>query len=151
MRETTVHRSARLILFQAILPGHFKNLCRSYGVTIIVASMIGFIAVQESHAQTFDFCTDCNGTSGFCDYPAISTNPDLAATCPNIDITFILDESGSVGTDAVNVKNGVLAFLNALNGTGVNISIIEFNDLARRVTDYTCGQQHINHECAGIF
>jgi len=49
-----------------------KKLCRSYGVTFIVASMIALFAAQRPAAQTFDFCTNCTGDSGHCVIPTIA-------------------------------------------------------------------------------
>lgn len=85
-------------------------------------------------------CTSCSGnpeTCGDCLMPDIDDNPDLDSGCYEIKLIFILDESGSIGGDAVNVKNGVLAFLNSLNGQDILFALIEFSDLARVVTDYT--------------
>ncbi|MDQ3015304.1 MAG: VWA domain-containing protein, partial [Bacteroidota bacterium] len=128
-----------------------KNLCRSLGVTIIVASMIVVCTVQRATAQSFNFCTDCAGTSGSCAIPAIATNPDIAAVCPNVDIVFVLDESGSISGFQGDVKNGVMAFLNALNGTGMNIAIIEFNALARTVTNYSVVNTALINNVQGYF
>ena len=86
-------------------------------------------------------CTDCNSdplVCGDCFLPAPTDNPDLTATCDDLQMVFILDESGSIGNSGAtnDVRDGVLAFMNALNGSGVEMAIIEFNATSRLVTNY---------------
>lgn len=85
-------------------------------------------------------CTTCAANAevcGDCLMPNIDDNPDLDSGCYEIKLIFILDESGSIGGDAVNVRNGVLAFLNSLNGQDILFALIEFSSTATVVTDYT--------------
>ena len=85
-------------------------------------------------------CTDCFANPnicGVCFLPEPANNPDLDSGCFEQKLIFILDESGSIGGDEINVRNGVLAFLNALNGQDILVALIEFSDLARVVNDYT--------------
>ncbi|MEZ4896514.1 MAG: VWA domain-containing protein [Saprospiraceae bacterium] len=86
-------------------------------------------------------CTDCtNGpfACGDCVLPDPAVNPPLSATCDDLQLIFIIDESGSIGNAGAttDVRDGTLAFLNALNGSGVDIAIIEFSTSARLVTNY---------------
>jgi len=64
-------------------------------------------------------------------------NPDLIATCP-YNIIFVLDESGSIvgssnGTSNISalVRSGAGDLITALNGTGSNVAVAEFNTNAR--------------------
>ncbi|MFZ1678536.1 MAG: SdrD B-like domain-containing protein [Saprospiraceae bacterium] len=85
-------------------------------------------------------CTNCSAnmtTCGDCFLPAPAANPVLDSGCYALKLIFILDESGSIGSNAVDVKNGVLAFLNALNGQNAEAALIEFSALATVVNDYT--------------
>lgn len=102
-------------------------------------------------AQSFNFCNDCEGTTGNCAYPAISNNPDLTAECLDLDILFILDESGSIDGFEQDVEDGAMAFLNALNGTGARVAVIEFNETARTVTDYTTVNTALVNNMQGYF
>ncbi len=57
------------------------------------------------------------------------SNPDLPpnTSCTNLDVIFVLDESGSINsTEAANVENGALALANALNNSGASLRIVEF-------------------------
>jgi uncharacterized repeat protein (TIGR01451 family) len=71
-----------------------------------------------------------------------NNNPDLEPAC-GIDVIFILDESGSiVGTGGASdisdeVRDSAHAFLNALEGTGSRVAIVEFNTEARNPIGYT--------------
>lgn len=64
-------------------------------------------------------------------------NPAIAAAC-GIDVTLILDESGSiVGTGGDNnisaqVRSGAIALWDVLQDTGSTLSLVEFNTEARR-------------------
>jgi hypothetical protein len=151
MRKTRVSKADLQLVFRPFKPGYIKKLCRSYGVTILVASMITIFFGQKSAAQSFDFCTNCAGSTGNCAIPSIAANPDVTAVCPNIDIVFVLDESGSIQGFETDVENGAMAFINALTGTGVNIAVIEFNELARRVTDYTVANSSFATSMQGYF
>ncbi|MEP6646617.1 MAG: SdrD B-like domain-containing protein [Saprospiraceae bacterium] len=85
-------------------------------------------------------CTDCNAgldVCGPCFLADPSPNPDLDSGCFEIKLIFILDESGSMASNANQVSMGVLAFLNSLNGQNIQVALIEFSDLARLVNDYT--------------
>ncbi|MEO1059326.1 MAG: hypothetical protein AAFY28_20670 [Actinomycetota bacterium] len=66
-------------------------------------------------------------------------NNDLADTC-GVDIQVVLDESGSIyqfsnggARGEVGVRDGVLAFLDGLNGTGSRINTHEFSNNGRDV------------------
>ncbi len=62
--------------------------------------------------------------------PLPSANPDLSPAC-GLDVTLILDESGSVGQDAQTVRAGARALLTSLADTGSRVALIEFNAQAR--------------------
>jgi hypothetical protein len=120
-----------------------------FGMALI--GMMLFLSPQTLTAQSFTFCTNCNGTTNECAYPAIATNPDINSTCANLDIVFILDESGSIAGYEGDVENGVMAFLNALNGTGVNVAIVEFGPLATLVTNYQLVNSTLISNAQGYF
>ena len=88
-------------------------------------------------------CNDCAANPeacGDCLMPVLFPNPDLDSGCYEIKLIFILDESGSIFTPvnyANDVRTGVLAFLNALNGQDIQMALIEFGTDARLVTNYT--------------
>ncbi len=93
-----------------------------------------------NNINNMNLCTNCTANMAVCGdcllpYPA--TNPDLDSGCYAMKIAFVLDESGSIGANAVDVKNGVLAFLNALNGQDAQVALIEFSSLATIVNNYT--------------
>jgi hypothetical protein len=85
-------------------------------------------------------CTVCAANAelcGDCLMPDPDDNPDLDSGCYAIKLVFILDESGSIGGNAPQVADGVLSFLNALNGQDIQMALIEFSCEARYVTGYT--------------
>src|SRR5262245_29024226 len=57
-------------------------------------------------------------------------NPDLVTAC-GIDIHVILDESGSVGDSAGDVRRAFSAFTSALKNTGSRMAVSEFSTVAR--------------------
>ncbi|NQY57258.1 MAG: VWA domain-containing protein, partial [Ilumatobacteraceae bacterium] len=66
-------------------------------------------------------------------------NPDLPATC-GVDVQVVLDESGSIyefsnggARGEIGVRDGVIAFLDGLNGTGSRINTHEFSNNGRDV------------------
>ena len=91
-----------------------------------------FTICFETSAQ---FCNDCSGSGTACNQPPTDNNPDLIASCAELQIIFIIDESGSIGSAASQVEAGVLAFLNALKCTEAEVAIIEFNYDARYVVN----------------
>ncbi len=136
MRITTVHWASRLTISHPQSLG-LKTLCaRSWGVTVLLFLLTMATSVQTISAQPTNFCTNCNGSTGNCATPAISANPNLTALCADMDIVFILDESGSVSGYEADVEAGVMGFLQALDGTGVRVSVIEFDALANTVNNY---------------
>ena len=63
------------------------------------------------------------------------TNPALPQRC-GINVMLVLDESGSIGSNAENVRRASRAFLNALSGTASQVSIIDFSTNAARPVGY---------------
>ena len=87
------------------------------------------------------FCTQCNTN---CTEPT-GDNPDLMGSCADLKIVLILDESSSIGTAfEPDVEAGVTAFVNTLNCTGVQLSIVEFNNQARFVLDTAANMWYRN-------
>jgi hypothetical protein len=85
-------------------------------------------------------CTDCNGNlavCGDCLLPDPADNPNLDSGCYELKVIFVLDESGSMGDDFLEVRTGVLAFLGALNGSTAQVALIEFANTATLVNNYT--------------
>ncbi len=92
------------------------------------------------NVNNMNTCTNCSAdptVCGDCFLPPTAINPDLDSGCYAIKLIFVLDESGSIGSDEANVRAGVLAFLNSLNGQDLEVALIEFSDLGRVVNDYT--------------
>ena len=146
MRFTTVYLISRLSISHPFSLGLFKASFRSAGLTFLFFLLSLFASMQTLSAQNFNFCTNCNGSSGNCAIPNNSANPDLVTLCVDMDIVFILDESGSLNGYQNDVEAGVMAFMNALDGTGVRVSIIEFSALARTVNTYqTVNTAYINN------
>ena len=90
----------------------------------------------------YSTCTNCSSSldlsdCGDCHLPDPAANPPLMANCDDIRIVFLLDESGSLSGSRMDVENGVLSFVNALNGSGAQLAIIEFSTYASLVTGYT--------------
>ncbi|MDZ4844985.1 MAG: T9SS type A sorting domain-containing protein, partial [Chitinophagales bacterium] len=106
------------------------------------------ILCNDNNSCTADICN-----SGQCQYtpvPCSAINPDLIPDC-GLDLIFILDESGSiVGEGGANnisaqVRAAANGVLNALNGTGSRVAIVEFNSEARRaVINGTTSLQEVN-------
>lgn len=91
-------------------------------------------------ADPYARCTDCNANftiCGDCYLPAPADNPDLDSGCYELKVIFVLDESGSMSDDFLEVRTGVLAFLGALNGSTAQVALIEFSNLATQVNNYT--------------
>ena len=57
-------------------------------------------------------------------------NPDLEVAC-GLDISMILDESGSVGPYKSDVQAAFRAFTGALKNTGSSLAVTEFSTVAR--------------------
>ncbi len=74
------------------------------------------------------FCTSCNT----CTVTA-SANPNLTGSCEQLKIALVIDESGSIAGSEAQVEAGVMAFVNSLSCTGVQLAVIEFNSGARYV------------------
>jgi len=90
-------------------------------------------------ADPYARCTDCNANftiCGDCYLPAPANNPDLDSGCYDLKVIFVLDESGSMDDNLLQVRTGVLAFLGALNGSTAQVALIEFANLATLVNDY---------------
>lgn len=99
-------------------------------------------------------CTNCTSPTeecGICQLPDPYHNPELNAGCFGMKLVFVLDESGSIGSNAVDVKNGVLAFLNALDDQNMQIAIIEFSSEARIVSQYTTLNEAFVAQVNGYF
>jgi len=109
-------------------------------------SVIAGNSVYSSPGTYFDTLPAFNGCDSIIEthlavHPAgVCDNPDLTP-CPQ-RIIFVLDESGSIagagGGGAVNintqVRNAASAFINSLNGTGTQVTVVEFNSTARRAS-----------------
>src|SRR5688572_27082309 len=136
MRITTVSWASRLSISHLFSLGLVTPTRRSIDIAKALFVLALLIIWQSAYAQPTDFCIQCTGTTGNCAFPANAANPDLTSLCTEMDIVFILDESGSVQGYEGDVEAGVMAFLTALNGTGARVSVIEFNALARTVNNY---------------
>jgi uncharacterized repeat protein (TIGR01451 family) len=67
-----------------------------------------------------------------------AANPNLPARC-GINVMLVLDESTSISAsgETETVRNATRAFLNALAGTGAEVSIIDFSTTAAQRVPYT--------------
>ena len=122
---------------QLIAPGSAQELVYFIKSTSGTCCTRVTICVIDPYAV----CTDCSTgpfACGECVLSDPAPNPPLSATCDDLQLVFIIDESGSIGSAGAtgDVRDGTLAFLNALNGSGVDIAIIEFSTEARLVTNY---------------
>ncbi len=63
------------------------------------------------------------------DSPTPATNPDLSASC-GLDISIVIDRSGSIGNDNDEVQDAAQAFNDALIGTGSKVQLVSFSDRA---------------------
>ncbi|MCB0819760.1 MAG: VWA domain-containing protein, partial [Bacteroidetes bacterium] len=80
-----------------------------------------------------DFAASLYATSRGSQRTTPSNNPDLPEdlVCQNLDVIFVLDESGSINSsEAASVRTGALALANALNNSGANLRLVEFNTTA---------------------
>ena len=89
-------------------------------------------------------CTGATGTEKVLpDAVRVTTpgpNPNLEPVC-GIDVMLVLDESGSIGNNAQNVRDAARAFLDALSGTGSSVSIVDFSTTAKQQVPYTAVTQ----------
>jgi hypothetical protein len=96
---------------------------------------VTFIAYEDGN---------CGGTSGekvLTDGLRITPpakNPNLPPKC-GINVMLVLDESGSIAQSGATqaVRDATRAFLNALKGTGSDVSIVDFSTQAQRPVPYT--------------
>ena len=58
------------------------------------------------------------------------TNPDLPQAC-GLNVLMILDESGSIGNNANNVRSAFKAFTAAMKNTSSSMAVAEFSKVAR--------------------
>ncbi len=117
--------------------------CEAICATVTIAVCIDI--------NNMNVCSNCNANMlicGDCFLPPPVNNPDLDSGCYALRIIFVLDESGSIGSPInyePQVKAGVLAFLNSINGQDAQVALIEFSDYGRLVNDYTLvNQTYIN-------
>ena len=61
--------------------------------------------------------------------PTPSANPDLDATC-GLDLSLVIDRSGSIGSNNTKVQAAAQAFVDALVGTGSTVQVVSFSDRA---------------------
>ena len=75
------------------------------------------------------YCTSCST----CPEP-VNDNPDLMATCGDLKIVLILDESGSIGAaQADSIRAAANSFTEILSCTGAKLAVIEFRGDSRYV------------------
>lgn len=68
------------------------------------------------------------------------TNPDLGAAC-GLDLTLILDRSGSIGSNNDEVADAGQAIIDALEGTGGRVKVIRFSNTAEGLGATGSGSQ----------
>jgi uncharacterized repeat protein (TIGR01451 family) len=61
--------------------------------------------------------------------PTPGANPDLAASC-GADISLVIDRSGSIDDDNVDVQAAAQTFVDALVGTGSKVQVVSFSTTA---------------------
>lgn len=71
-------------------------------------------------------------------------NPDLMSECEGLNIILVLDESGSIFNAGVeqDVEQGVMDFVNALNGTPAELAIVDFSTTSAIVSGYSSVDQN---------
>ena len=119
--------------------GVYTYYVRSSQVTSCEAICAAF-QISVCASTNLNTCTNCSAnpaSCGDCWLPPPTDNPDLDSGCYEIKLIFVLDESGSIGNNWVDVRDGVLAFLNSLNGQDIQMALVEFASEARLVTNYT--------------
>lgn len=88
------------------------------------------------------FCDDCTA----CPDTLISPNPDVTASCGDLRILLVLDESGSISPgEGDEVADGVNTFVSGLNCQGVELAMVEFGTLAQFVLDTAGGYQSVTN------
>ena len=106
-------------------PHHTRQISTFAIVLLMTCGFINFSVGQ------LVFCDDCSGAT--CSDPGIDPNPDLTASCSDLQIIFVIDESGSVVGFENDVRDATINFLSALKCTDAEVAIIEFNTNARYV------------------
>ena len=66
------------------------------------------------------------GPSAATPYDPSDANPDLNAQC-GLDFGLVLDSSGSIGDDIVNLQAASTSFVESLADTGSNVSVTSFS------------------------
>ena len=105
-----------------------KKLWHAIGVSTVLF----FVSTTTTSAQ--NFCLDCDVCPGY----SVTTNTDVETSCEStLKLTLVIDESRSIadaGPSAIQaVRNGVLAFLQDLECTPVQVAVVEFATNARYV------------------
>ena len=120
--------------------------------TLLLATAM-FALFYQAQSQSLNLCYNCSSTTGDCAEPAISPNPDIVASCADLDIIFVLDESGSIAGAGAQplVQAGVIAYLEALEGTGARVAFIDFADEAALVSDYLSVDSDYIDDIQGYF
>jgi len=119
-------------IFPQILTVTPSNICGN--------GMPQSISISNADCAAPTFCTTCNSN---CSEP-VDDNPDLMGSCADLKIVLVLDESTSIGaTYDQDVEAGFMAFVNTLSCTGVQLSVVEFNNQARFVLDTS----HVVSQC----
>ncbi|MFS4448125.1 VWA domain-containing protein [Maribacter sp. 2307UL18-2] len=118
----------------------FGHLWRISFKNFLGILLLGLFFIPNVSNAQIDYCTSCSGNGAECDNPTTNpnNNPDLTASCGELDIVFVLDESNSINTTAeINaVRQGTLSFLNSLSCTGTRVAMVEFGTTARILNNY---------------
>ncbi|MEZ5004121.1 MAG: VWA domain-containing protein [Chitinophagales bacterium] len=88
---------------------------------------------QSENGRAITFCNNCNS----CSSNSPSSNPNVVAQCQQtLNLVFVIDESASIdNSEAALVESGVIAFLDELSCTNINIAVIEFGYVANYVVN----------------
>ena len=144
--------------FTVTAPGTQQTI-NYYVRTSEVQSCEGFCDVVQVCIEDnlYSLCSDCSANllvCGDCLLPDPVANPVLDSGCYALKLIFILDESGSIEFPVnytQQVEDGVMAFLNSINGQDAQVALIEFSDYGRIVNDYTLVNQSYINNIQGYF
>ncbi|MEO0873109.1 MAG: hypothetical protein AAFY48_00740, partial [Bacteroidota bacterium] len=109
--------------------------CTQITVLLTIWLLFVFDPVQAQNFCPGDVGVGCDNCPNY----SVTDNPPLTGTCEEtLRMVILIDESNSISGNEDDVEAGVMAFLEELECTPVEVAVIEFGSIARYVvTSFT--------------